>query len=69
MVPSFEKQLDRRSYFYELWSNRTRVFNTAKKEIKNDYCYELVDVVRAMMSNMVEGVSVGDSLGEFWGCK
>lgn len=42
-------------------------FNTAKKEIKNDYCYELVDVVRAMMSNMVEGVSVGDSLGEFFG--
>ncbi|QDP50386.1 MAG: hypothetical protein Unbinned5350contig1001_1 [Prokaryotic dsDNA virus sp.] len=42
-------------------------FNTAVKEVKNDYCFELVDVVRAMMGNMVDDVTIGATLGEFFG--
>lgn len=43
-------------------------FNTATKVIKNDYCYELVDVVRAMMSKQHgSDVTVGSTLGQFFG--
>ena len=42
------------------------IFTSASKEIQNDFCYELTNVVRAMMFNMVDGVTVGSSLGDFF---
>ncbi len=41
-------------------------YTSALRTVKNSYCYELVDVVRAMMINMVDGVTVGNSLGHFF---